>query len=158
MYTIPEYLPTHNLEWALYQVGKVFTSGRLWRIQGIQIYFVGWSCVYHVSEAWRILVIGLLASWRGPRRAAVVFEPTREANVRSRFHRTGLSAAEWSCSDQQTSDMEIADQWRREWAGTAEYGKVSFYQSWFIRCNLYITYKQVCNEAFLPCKKLSWYL
>lgn len=24
----------------------------------------------------------------------------------------------------QLTDMEVADQWRREWAGTAEYGKV----------------------------------
>ncbi|KAJ0180464.1 hypothetical protein K1T71_003868 [Dendrolimus kikuchii] len=34
------------------------------------------------------------------------------------------SAYECSCSDQ-LNTMEVADQWQREWAGTAEYGKVT---------------------------------
>ncbi|CAG4909416.1 unnamed protein product [Colias eurytheme] len=38
-----------------------------------------------------------------------------------------LSYSECSCNDRDTKtrDMEVADQWRRQWAGKAEYGKVT---------------------------------
>lgn len=38
------------------------------------------------------------------------------------------SAYECSCNDrkqQQKTQMEVAGQWRKEWAGAAEYGKVN---------------------------------
>lgn len=63
----------------------------------------------------------------GDWQAAVGFVPAHRVNVRARLANEPVlsSVAALSNNDtHQLTDMEVADQWRREWAGTAEYGKV----------------------------------
>lgn len=54
------------------------------------------------------------------------------------------------------TNMEVADQWRRKWSGTAEYGKVSFCQSGLFKSCVEALHAPEVPKAFLLCKdKLS---